>query len=589
MTITLTERHDAQEPEKPAHAHVVQFSEDDASLINAVSAFISAGLRAGDACIILATESHRESLEHRLQADGLDVASARAVGAYISLDAAATLAHFLVDGQPEPARFTEAIGPLIEQAAQGSRRVRIFGEMVALLWAQGNRTAAIRLEELWNELGQAQSFSLFCAYPMQSFGGSAHEGQFSQICQQHSQVLLPQSYAQLSEQERLQAFALLQQKAHSLEIEIAERKAAQARLRVLAAIVESSDDAILSKDLSGIITSWNSGAERIYGYSEEEMIGQPVTRLFPPDNLEEFEQIMAHIRRGERVDHHETRRMRKDGTPLTVSVTISPVKDDTGLITGASTIARDITQQRHLEAKSNQLFASNLIGIFVADRAGTLLDANQAFLDLLGYTREEWQAGALQPDAPMSSVAPFLSPLVLQARQGTGASDQQETVLPQKSGTHLPVLVAVTCIEHSETCIGFVLDISERKALEQRKDAFIGMASHELKTPVTSLKGFLGLVQRLLCSRGQCQSPALPDPHGCANREVNQTHQRLARSLADTVGPAGLSRRVCGGGWPGARHRGERAGNDADPPPADRRPDPGGRVWRSGPPGASAH
>ena len=105
MTITLTERHDAQEPEMPAHAHVVQFSEDDASLINAVSAFISAGLRAGDACIILATESHRESLEHRLQADGLDVASARAMGAYISLDAAATLAHFLVDGQPESARF----------------------------------------------------------------------------------------------------------------------------------------------------------------------------------------------------------------------------------------------------------------------------------------------------------------------------------------------------------------------------------------------------------------------------------------------------------------------------------------------------
>ena len=123
-----------------------------------------------------------------------------------------------------------------------------------------------------------------------------------------------------------------------------------------------------AKTSNGIITSWNSAAERIYGYSKEDMIGQSVTRLFPPDNLEEFEQIMARIRRGERVDHHETRRMRKDGTILTVSVTVSPVKDDTGLITGASTIARDITQQRHLEAKSNQLFASNLIGIFVADQ-----------------------------------------------------------------------------------------------------------------------------------------------------------------------------------------------------------------------------
>jgi PAS domain S-box-containing protein len=333
---------------------------------------------------------------------------------------------------------------------------------------------------------------------MRSFGGTVYETQFSQICQQHSQVLFPESYTQLSEQERQRAFALLQQKAHSLEIEIAERQATHARLRVLAAIVESSEDAIFSKDLDGIITSWNSAAARIYGYSPEEMIGQSVTRLFPPGNLEEFEQIMAHIRRGERLAHHITRRMRKDGSILTVSVTISPVKDESGTITGASSIARDITEQQRLAAKSQQLFSSNLIGIFVADNAGTLLEANQAFLDLAGYTPEEWQAGDLQPDAPTTSIAAFLRSLLLRARQGTDTAEPQEMMLPQKSGTHLPVLVAVTCLEDSETCIGFVLDISERKALEQRKDAFIGMASHELKTPITSLKGFLNLLQRVL-------------------------------------------------------------------------------------------
>ena len=481
--------------------HFVQFRETDEFLINSVGEFIGTGLHAGEACIVIATQPHRESLEERLKEDGLDVATAQAAGSYVSLDAAATLAHFMVDGEPEPTRFTEVIGQIIEQAAQGSRRVRIFGEMVALLWAEGNRAAAIRLEDFWNDLGKTHVYSLFCAYPMQGFGGIEHEAQFTQICHQHSQVILPESYTHLSEQERLRAFALLQQKAHSLEIEIAERKAAQERLRVLAAIVESSDDAILSKDLDGIVTSWNTAAERIYGYHAEEMIGQSVTRLFPPGQHEEFQQIMAHIRRGERVDHHVTRRIRKDGTALTVSVTISPVKDETGTITGASTIARDITEHRRLEAKSNQLFASNLIGIFVADSAGTLLEINQALLDLVGYTREEWQAEVLLPDAPASSMAPFLRPLVLKALQGTGTADPQETVLQQKSGTHLPVLVAMTCIEHTETCIGFVLDISERKALEQRKDAFIGMASHELKTPVTSLKGFLNLLQRLLASQ----------------------------------------------------------------------------------------
>ncbi len=499
MSITPIDRQDAAlGPGVSAHAHIVQFSENDAALIDAVSAFIGAGLGAGESCIVVATQPHRKSLEQRLRADGLDLAVAAAAGSYLPLDAAATLARFLVEGQPEPVRFREVIGLLIAEAARGDRRVRVFGEMVALLWAKGDRTAAIRLEDLWNELGQTQAFSLFCAYPMRDVAGSAHEAQFIRIRDQHSEVLLPESYTRLSDQERLRAFALLQHKAHSLEIEIAERKAAQERLRVLASIVESSDDAIFSKDLDGIITSWNGAAERIYGYSAAEMLGQPVTRLFPPGHQQEFEQIMARIRRGERMTHHQTRRMRKDGTILTVSITISPVRDEVGAICGASSIARDITEQRRLEAKSQQLFASNLIGIFVADSAGRLLEANQAFLDLVGYTREEWQAAALQSEAPSTAVASFLRQLVLQARQSSGAADPQETVMPQKGGTQLPVLVALTCLEEGEACIGFVLDISERKALEQRKDAFIGMASHELKTPVTSLKGFLSLLQRVL-------------------------------------------------------------------------------------------
>jgi PAS domain S-box-containing protein len=276
------------------------------------------------------------------------------------------------------------------------------------------------------------------------------------------------------------------------------------RLHMLAAIVESSDDAILSKDLEGTITSWNRAAERIYGYTAAEIVGQPVTRLFPPDHEEEFQQIMARIQRGERVDHYETRRMRKNGTPLTMSVTISPVRDDAGVITGASTIARDITQQKQLEAKSQRLFASNLIGIFVADVTGTILEANDVFLNLVGYARAEWQAGATPRDALAAS--PFLSPAMLKAVQATGSSGPQESVVWRKSGKPLPVLVAMTCIEQTETCIGFVLDISERKALEQRKDEFISMASHELKTPITSLKGFLGLLQRLLAPQDDART-----------------------------------------------------------------------------------
>ena len=105
---------------------------------------------------------------------------------------------------------------------------------------------------------------------------------------------------------------------------------------LLAAIVNSSEDAIISKDLSGVVTSWNRGAEQIFGYAAGEMIGQRITKLFPADRLEEETQIVARIRQGETVKHFDTVRQRKDGTPIDVSVTISPIRDTAGRIVGAS-------------------------------------------------------------------------------------------------------------------------------------------------------------------------------------------------------------------------------------------------------------
>ena len=125
----------------------------------------------------------------------------------------------------------------------------------------------------------------------------------------------------------------------------AERDAVEATAR-LAAIVESSDDAIISKDLNGIITSWNRGAERIFGYQASEMIGQPVSKLTPPERIDEMPKILDRIRRGDRVDHFETVRRAKSGRLLNISLTVSPIHDNTGRIIGASKVARDITEQR---------------------------------------------------------------------------------------------------------------------------------------------------------------------------------------------------------------------------------------------------
>jgi signal transduction histidine kinase len=214
--------------------HFVQFYETDKFLLDSLSGFVGVGLAGGDACIVVATKEHREGLDERLEACGLDLSSARASGLYISQDAAETLSEFMFEGSPEPVRFREVVGSIIEQAAAVGRRVRIFGEMVALLWVEGRSDAAIRLEALWNELAKTHPFLLFCAYSMKDLGGEAHAGPLGHVCAEHSRVIPAESYTALDgADERLRAIIGLQQKARSLQAEVAERKEAEAALRVL--------------------------------------------------------------------------------------------------------------------------------------------------------------------------------------------------------------------------------------------------------------------------------------------------------------------------------------------------------------------
>jgi PAS domain S-box-containing protein len=134
-----------------------------------------------------------------------------------------------------------------------------------------------------------------------------------------------------------------------------KRQDAEHAARLLASIVESSDDAIASKDLDGIITSWNRGAEKLFGYAREEMIGTTFAILIPPDRPNEEPEILARIRRGEPIDHYETVRRRKDGTLVDISLTVSPIKDGSGKVIGASKIARDITETKELQTRQELL------------------------------------------------------------------------------------------------------------------------------------------------------------------------------------------------------------------------------------------
>jgi PAS domain S-box-containing protein len=143
--------------------------------------------------------------------------------------------------------------------------------------------------------------------------------------------------------------------AVNMLVDLSDRKRMDDRLRHYAAIVESSDDAIISKDLNGVIVSWNRGAERLYGYTAGEAVGRPITMIIPADRADEEPGILARLRRGEHIDHYETVRRRKDGSFVDISLTVSPVKDDSGRIVGASKIARDISERKRAQEQQKLL------------------------------------------------------------------------------------------------------------------------------------------------------------------------------------------------------------------------------------------
>src|ERR1700677_3812281 len=183
----------------------------------------------------------------------------------------------------------------------------------------------------------------------------------------------------------------------AIRADITERKQAEMTAIRLAAIVDSSDDAIIGKDLSSVITSWNKGAEKVFGYTAGEMVGASIMRLIPADRQDEENQILGKIKRGESIKHFDTLRQTKDGRPINVSVMASPIKDATGKIIGVSKVARDITERKRAqedlqEAQSlyHSLVEQMPAGIFRKDAAGRYVFVNSWFCQLSATKSERY-------------------------------------------------------------------------------------------------------------------------------------------------------------------------------------------------------
>lgn len=169
--------------------HFVQFYHKENSLMNSLINYIGKGIIGGHSCVVIATKQHRNILENHLQKIGLHITTLKSKNKFISLDAEETLAQFMFNDKPDLLLFKTVIGDIIKKVENPPFDIRAFGEMVAILWAQGNKMAAIQLEQMWNDLARIYSFSLFCAYPRPILEKDDHTDLFKHVCSAHTSII----------------------------------------------------------------------------------------------------------------------------------------------------------------------------------------------------------------------------------------------------------------------------------------------------------------------------------------------------------------------------------------------------------------
>jgi PAS domain S-box-containing protein len=306
--------------------------------------------------------------------------------------------------------------------------------------------------------------------------------------------------------------------------DVTERWRAERERARLAAIVESSEDAIVSKSLDGVIRTWNAGAQRLFGYTPEEAVGKSITLIIPPERLGEEQDILARLRCGERIEHFETVRVTNDGRRIDISLSVSPVRDRDGHVIGASKVARDITDRKHLGAelqrvteeseRRKRLYEAILSGtpdfVYVFSLDHRILYANEALLRMWGYRLEDTIGKTFRE----IGYEPWHAEMHCREIDQVRATNQPIRGEVPFTGTYgrriydyifVPVFGADGQVE---AVAGTTRDVTERKEVEEsiretdrKKDEFIALLAHELRNPLAPIRNGLQVI-RLSDNRG---------------------------------------------------------------------------------------
>lgn len=381
-------------------AHSVQFYEGHDLLGERVSEFIHSSLQADVAVIVIATRGHRRLFEAHARARGTDVSAAKAARRLVMMDANATLARIMVDGRLDRGRFARLIGGAIERAFQRCAEVRLYGEMVALLWEKGDSEATLALEAAWNELASTHRFTLLCAYPMGNFRGPENDHIFQKICAAHAHVAPATDFGFVEHEDpesQQHAIAVLKQQARALENEIAQhRKTAETLQQTLDTLAASRTrlEAVLRQMPAGVMIVDARQCQVVLANGQMETI-------FTGPFAGHYEGVLARIKglhqdgsgyapeawplarslaHAEVVTEEEIDYIRPDGTRGVLSLSSAPIWDGEGIAAAVGTFT-DITVRKEVQIERTKAGKLESVGLLAA---GIAHDFNNILTAVLG-------------------------------------------------------------------------------------------------------------------------------------------------------------------------------------------------------------